>query len=271
MASGDKDLIIEPNRFAPEVRGDARVEFGRGSPNRWSRDGVRPPGSMPLQAKGPDRPIDPPLTPRPPRPPRASRPLLIGLALLCLVILIAVIATAVWALRGLPPLPATDALYTQTRAPAMSFRDPTGAVIATRGKQTGYRVKIAELPDYVPHAFLAAEDKRFYAHGAIDLKGTLRAAATDLTHGSAVQGGSTISQQIAKTLFLKPEKTLKRKAQEAVLAWELENRLGKTGVLELYMNRIFYGQGAYGVDAAGQTYFGHPASQLTLPEAAFLA
>jgi penicillin-binding protein 1A len=271
LASGDKDLAIETDRFTPEVLGGARVEFGRGKSSRWSRDGVRPPGSAAPPTTGPDRPIDPPLTPRPPRRERASRPLLIGLALLCVAILIGVIALGVWALRGLPPLPATDALYTQTRAPAMSFRDPTGAVIATRGKQTGYRVKITELPDYVPHAFLAAEDKRFYAHGAIDLKGTLRAAATDLTHGSAVQGGSTISQQIAKTLFLKPEKTLKRKAQEAVLAWELENRLGKDGVLELYMNRVFYGQGAYGVDAAGQTYFGHPASQLTLQEAAFLA
>ena len=271
MARGDKNLTFEADRFTPEAPGDARVEFGRGNPGRWNREGVRQPGSPTLLAKGPDRPVDPPLKPKPPRGGPASRALLIGLALLCLAILIAVIFLGTWALRGIPALPATDALYTQTRAPAMSFRDPTGAVIATRGKQTGYRVKIAELPDYVPHAFLAAEDKRFYAHGAIDLKGTLRAAATDLARGSAVQGGSTISQQIAKTLFLKPEKTLKRKAQEAVLAWELENRLGKTGVLELYMNRVFYGQGAYGVDAAAQTYFGHPASQLTLQEAAALA
>lgn len=271
MADGDKDLTIGSERFTGEATGGARAEFGRGSSARWSRDGVRPPGAPNPQTQGPNRPIDPPLKPRRPGGGRASRPLLIGLASLCLVVLLVLIATATWALRGLPSLPATDALFTQTRAPAMSFRDPTGAVIATRGKQTGYRVRIAELPPYVPHAFLAAEDKRFYSHGAIDLKGALRAAVANLSHHGLVQGGSTISQQIAKTLFLKPEKTFKRKAQEAVLAWELENRLGKDGVLELYMNRVFYGQGAYGVDAAGQAYFGHPASQLTLQEAAFLA
>jgi penicillin-binding protein 1A len=174
-------------------------------------------------------------------------------------------------LHGTPKLPPTESFYVQTRAPGMTFEDPSGAVIATRGKKTGYRVKLQELPAYVPQAFMAAEDKRFYHHGAIDVKGAIRALWADFTHRRMVQGGSTISQQIAKTLFLKPDKTLKRKAQEAVLAWQLEHRLGKDGVLELYMNRVFFGQGAYGVDSAAQTYFGKPASQLTLAEATLLA
>ena len=173
--------------------------------------------------------------------------------------------------HDLPKLPAADSLYVQERAPAMVFEDPTGAIIASRGKKNGYRVTLKDLPDYVPKAFLAAEDKRFYAHGAVDIKGTLRAALTDVLHRGAVQGGSTISQQIAKTLFLKPDKKIKRKAQEAVLAWQLERRIGKDQVLELYMNRVFFGQGAYGLDAAAQIYFAKPAKELTLSEASLLA
>jgi penicillin-binding protein 1A len=271
LASGDDDQTTGPYRLFNEANPGARAEFGRGTPARWSRDGAKPPGGPVVFDKEPPRPIEPVPKPRRPRGSRKLNPWLIALATVVVLIVASAGGTVWWATRGLPQLPSTDVLFAQTRAPAMSFRDPSGQVIATRGKQTGYRVQVSELPAYVPRAFLAAEDKRFYAHGAIDLKGTTRAAMANLSHHGIVQGGSTISQQIAKTLFLKPDRTLKRKAQEAVLAWQLEHRLGKDGVLELYMNRVFYGQGAYGVDAAAQTYFGHPASQLTLAEAALLA
>ena len=234
-----------------------RPVFGRAAPGRLA---------------GAGRPIEPPVRAPRPRPPhKPAKGGLVGLAAVVVLALASLSGLGWWVLHDLPKLPATDALYIQTRAPGMTFEDPTGAVIATRGKKAGYRLKLAELPAYVPHAFLAAEDKRFYTHGAIDLKGVSRAAMADLTHHGLVQGGSTISQQIAKTLFLKPNRKFRRKAQEAVLAYELEHRLGKDGVLELYMNRVFFGQGAYGLDAAAQTYFAKPASQLTLQEAALLA
>jgi penicillin-binding protein 1A len=173
--------------------------------------------------------------------------------------------------HDMPKLPATDTMFVQTRAPAMTFQDTQGHVIASRGKKTGYRVTLKELPAYVPHAFLAAEDRRFYSHGAVDLKGTARAMVANIMNRRVVQGGSTITQQITKTLFLKPDRKLKRKAQEAVLAWQLEKRLGKDQVLELYLNRVFFGEGAYGIDAASQIYFGKGANQLTLSEASLLA
>jgi penicillin-binding protein 1A len=140
-----------------------------------------------------------------------------------------------------------------------------------RGAHHGRRVTLKALPAYVPRAFLAAEDRRFYQHGPVDLVGIARAARANVSAGSIIQGGSTLTQQIAKTLFLTPDQTFKRKAQEALLAWRLERMLSKDEVLELYLNRVFFGANAYGVDAAAQTYFGKSASQLSLAEAALLA
>ena len=174
-------------------------------------------------------------------------------------------------LSDLPPIPDQQALWSVNRAPGMRFEDRYGRVIATRGPKHGSPVRLAGLPGYVPRAFLAAEDRRFYRHGALDWQGMSRAMRANLAAHRWVQGGSTITQQIAKTLFLKPDRTLKRKAQEAVIAWRLEQRMGKDEILELYLNRIFFGANAYGLDAAAQTYFAKPASQLTLPEAALLA
>ena len=132
-------------------------------------------------------------------------------------------------------------------------------------------VVLADIPEHVQKAFLAAEDRRFYLHGALDLKGTARAFVANLRSKRVVQGGSTITQQIAKTLFLKPDRTLKRKLQEAVLAYRLERKLTKDEVLELYLSRVFFGSNAYGLDAAAQTYFGRGAQTLSLSEAALLA
>jgi penicillin-binding protein 1A len=174
-------------------------------------------------------------------------------------------------LSDLPPIPSDSAIWSLNRAPGVTFLDRNGVKIASRGPRHGRRVRLAELPAYAPRAFLAAEDRRFYRHGAVDWVGAGRALLADVRAGAAVQGGSTLSQQLAKTVFLTSDKTIKRKVQEAALAIELERRLGKDQILELYLNRVFFGASAYGVEAAAQAYFNKPAAVLTLPEAALLA
>ena len=174
-------------------------------------------------------------------------------------------------LSDLPTIPRNDALWSLNRAPGVTFLDRTGAKIATRGPRHGRRVTLAELPAYAPRAFLAAEDRRFYRHGPFDWQGLGRAALADVRAGAVVQGGSSLAQQLAKTLFLRPDQTAKRKVQEAALAIELERRMSKDQLLELYLNRVFFGASAYGIEAASETYFGKPASALSLPEAALLA
>ncbi|MDP3746212.1 MAG: PBP1A family penicillin-binding protein [Phenylobacterium sp.] len=174
-------------------------------------------------------------------------------------------------LRDLPPMPKREALWAMGRPAGITFLGPDGKVVAYRGPRHGKAVKLAELPAHVPLAFLAIEDRRFYQHGPVDLHAILRAAWTNQQAGHTVEGGSTLSQQLARTLFLAPEKTLRRKVQETILAARLERMLTKDEVLELYLNRIYFGDRAYGISAAAQTYFGKPASDLTLSEAALLA
>jgi penicillin-binding protein 1A len=174
-------------------------------------------------------------------------------------------------LADMPPMPPREQLYALNRAPAIKFFDRTGTLIASRGPNFGERITLAHLPAYVPQAFLAAEDKRFYHHGAVDPLGIARAAYANHKAGRIVQGGSTLSQQLAKGLFLTPDQTLKRKVQEAAMAQRLEAMLSKDQVLELYLNRTYFGANAFGVDGAARAYFGKPASQLSLSEAALLA
>lgn len=198
-----------------------------------------------------------------------------GLALALLIVAALVGGGALYVktryLSDLPPLPGNEALMSVGAAPGMTFQDRTGQVIATRGPRHGRKLRLAQLPAYVPRAFLAVEDRRFYEHGPIDWQGVARAAWANWRAGEVVQGGSTLTQQLARTLFLKPERSFGRKIQEAALAIRLEGRLGKDAILELYLNRLFFGAEAYGVDAAAQTYFSKPASELTLAEAALLA
>src|SRR5258707_9188906 len=118
---------------------------------------------------------------------------------------------------------------------------------------------------------MASEDRRFYSHYGIDPVGIARAAATNILHRGVSQGGSTLTQQLAKNLFLTQERTLQRKLQEVELALWLERKHSKSEILELYLNRVYFGSGAYGVEAASQRYFGKSARHITLPEAAMLA
>ena len=176
-----------------------------------------------------------------------------------------------WVFTGLPPVPATEKLYALGRTPGMTFLDRFGRPLATRGPRYGRLVTLAALPAYVPLAFVAVEDRRFRSHGAVDLTGAARAALVNLVAGRTVEGGSTITQQLARDLFLSPERTLRRKVQEAVMANRLAARLRPDAVLQLYLNRVYLGENAYGVEAGAQTYFGEPASSLSLAQAAVLA
>src|SRR5580658_4510452 len=189
-------------------------------------------------------------------------------AVVALWLLIAGVGTAVWIGVHLPPI---QSLEIPKRPPSTLILGLNGATLATRGDMGGAAVPMRELPIYVPNAFIAIEDRRFYSHHGIDPWGILRAAIRDVLHRGAAQGGSTITQQLAKNLFLTQERTITRKLQEAVLALWLEHKYSKAQILELYLNRVYFGAGAYGVEAAAQRYFGKSARQLTLPEAAMLA
>lgn len=127
------------------------------------------------------------------------------------------------------------------------------------------------IPDYLKKAVIATEDQNFYEHTGLDLKGIIRAIIKDIIAGGFVEGASTITQQLAKALFLSPEKKILRKAKEAILAFQLEKRYTKDEILELYLNQIYFGSGAYGAESAAKIFFGKPAKDLTLAESALIA
>jgi penicillin-binding protein 1A len=160
---------------------------------------------------------------------------------------------------------------TAARRPAILLLDPAGRQVARFGDVSGRVVLPGQLPAYVPAAFIAIEDRRFAAHGAFDTVGILRAGLSDIVHRRVVQGGSTLTQQVAKTLFLNNNRTLRRKVQEALLSLWLWKHYSRDEILGIYLNRVYLGAGAYGVDAASRLYFGVPATRLTLAEAAILA
>jgi penicillin-binding protein 1A len=222
----------------------------------------------------PRRQRDDPAPQRPRKKKRAGKPrsgfgrLIYWGAVLALWAVIAAIGLLVWIGAHLPPI---QSLEIPKRPPSVLILGLNGATLATRGDMGGAEVPLRELPDYVPKAFVAIEDRRFYSHHGIDPWGILRAGVRDVLHRGATQGGSTLTQQLAKNLFLTQERTVTRKAQEAVLALWLEHKFSKAQILELYLNRVYFGSGAYGIEAAAQRYFGKSARKLTLPEAAMLA
>src|SRR5580658_4819341 len=190
------------------------------------------------------------------------------LAVLALWAIIAGIGLLIWVGIHLPPI---QSLEIPKRPPSVLILGANGATLATRGDMGGAEVPLRDLPDFAPKAFVAIEDRRFYSHHGIDPFGVLRAAIRDVLHRGAAQGGSTLTQQLAKNLFLTQERTVSRKLQEAVLALWLEHKFSKAQILDLYLNRVYFGSGAYGIEGAAQRYFGKSARQLTLPEAAMLA
>jgi penicillin-binding protein 1A len=189
-------------------------------------------------------------------------------AVLGLWAVIAAVGVVVWVGAHLPPI---QSLEIPKRPPTIQIVGMDGSVLAQRGEMAGANVALKELPPYLPKAFIAIEDRRFYSHYGVDPFGIARAAVTNLLHRGVSQGGSTLTQQLAKNLFLTQERTLQRKLQEAELAIWLERKHSKSEILELYLNRVYFGSGAYGVEAAAQRYFGKSAKNVTLAEAAMLA
>ena len=181
------------------------------------------------------------------------------------------LGVAGWLVSIARELPDTSGLIEVERAPSLAFYDHDGRLIARRGSAHGRLAVIEELPHYVTDAVMAVEDRRFYSHFGIDLIGTGRALLANIRAGRVVQGGSTLTQQLAKNLFLTSERTVRRKVQEVMLAFWLESQFTKDEILELYLNRVYFGGGAWGIEAAATRYFGKTASELNLGEAALLA
>ncbi|HTZ37751.1 MAG TPA: transglycosylase domain-containing protein, partial [Stellaceae bacterium] len=168
-------------------------------------------------------------------------------------------------------LPDTNQLTVAERRPSVTILADDGSIIATFGDLFGQPLTLKEMSPYLPKAVIATEDRRFYSHFGIDPIGLLRAGFADVRTGRLVQGGSTITQQLAKTVFLTPERSLSRKIREALLALWLEHRFTKDQILEIYLNRVYLGAGTYGVDAAAHRYFGKSAARLNLYESAVIA
>jgi penicillin-binding protein 1A len=187
---------------------------------------------------------------------------------LCLWGVIAVGGVVAYYASQLPPI---DQLTVPKRPPNIAIMASDGSLLANRGETGGRTVTLKELPPYLPKAFVAIEDRRFYDHFGIDPVGISRAVYRNLAHRGGLQGGSTLTQQLAKNLFLTQERTASRKIQEAILALWLERNYSKDQILELYLNRVYFGAGAYGVEAAAQRYYGKSARNVSLAEAAVLA
>ena len=168
-------------------------------------------------------------------------------------------------------LPDTSKLDEPAAQHSITYLDRSGALIAVRGSQSGTPVNIDELPPHVPAAFIAVEDRRFYHHPGFDPIGMTRALFRNARAGRTIEGGSTLTQQLARNLFLSPDQNMKRKIQEIMLAVWLEAKFTKKEILALYLNRVYFGAGAYGIEAASQRYFDKPAKNLTVGEAALLA
>ena len=177
-----------------------------------------------------------------------------------------------WAFHDLPELPEDAAeLWEARREQSVTLLAADGSELAVRGPRYARPVTLDELPAHVPQAFIAIEDVRFYDHDGVDRRGLARAMVANIRARAAVQGGSTLTMQLIKNLVLSPERTIRRKVQEIRLALALEKRLSKDAILELYLNRVYLGARAFGVEAAAQRYFAKPAAELTLAEAALLA
>jgi penicillin-binding protein 1A len=157
------------------------------------------------------------------------------------------------------------------RSPNIKIVSADGRLVANRGMTGGEAVGLHEMSPYIPQAVMAIEDRRFYSHFGIDPIGLARAMFENITSGRFTQGGSTLTQQLAKNLFLKPDRTIERKVQEVLLALWLEHKHTKDQILEMYLNRVYFGSGSYGVEAASRRYFGKSARDVTLSEAALLA
>jgi penicillin-binding protein 1A len=168
-------------------------------------------------------------------------------------------------------MPSASTWAIPDRPPNVKIMDVEGRQVANRGMMGGESIGLHEMSPYIPQAVVAIEDRRFYQHFGVDPIGLARAVYENAVNGRVVQGGSTLTQQLAKNLFLTNERSYDRKIREVLMAFWLENEYSKEQILELYLNRVYFGSGAYGVEAASQRYFGKSAREVTLSESALLA
>jgi penicillin-binding protein 1A len=168
-------------------------------------------------------------------------------------------------------MPSASTWQIPARPPNVKINAMDGAALANRGTTGGEALTLQEMSPFIPEAIVAIEDRRFYSHFGVDPIGLARAFATNLMTGHTVQGGSTLTQQLAKNLFLSPERTMERKVQEVLLALWLEHTYTKDQILAMYLNRVFFGSNAFGVEAASRRYFNKSARDVNLGEAAMLA
>ena len=190
-----------------------------------------------------------------------------GLSLL-LTLLVIFGAGFIFIAKDLPDISALEVIKKQR---GITVETEDGQILATYGDIYGHYITYDQMPKTLIQAVIATEDRRFFAHHGVDIWGITRAMVRNIRAGRLVEGGSTITQQVAKNIFLTPERSLKRKAQEAMLAFWLESRFTKKEILAIYLNRVYLGSGSYGVDAASLRYFGKPATDLTLMESAMMA
>ena len=182
-----------------------------------------------------------------------------------------VIASFVLLAYALPPFSGTGDVWIRGREFAVTFTDTQGEIIGRRGIRQDDAIPLSDISPHVIKAVLATEDARFFDHFGVDVIGTFRAIIQNARANDVVQGGSSLTQQVAKNLFLSPERTIRRKVHEAFLSLWIEARLSKEEILKLYLDRSYLGGGAYGLEAASQFYFGKSVRDVTLPEAAMLA
>ncbi len=168
-------------------------------------------------------------------------------------------------------MPSATTWSVPQRPPNVKILSAEGKTLANRGATGGEALTLGRMSPYIPQAVLAIEDHRFYWHFGVDPIGLARAMVSNVMAGRMVQGGSTLTQQLAKNLFLSPDRTLERKVQEVLLAFWLEHKFSKDQILEMYLNRVYFGSGAYGVEAASRRYFKKPARDVNLAQAALLA
>lgn len=203
---------------------------------------------------------------------RWVRRALIGVGMLTLLVGIAGGVAVLWAFTILPrSLPPVSALETFQPVLGSKLYDDNDELITELHVERRIFVPLAQIPQALRDAIIATEDRRFYSHWGIDPIGVARAIVQNYRRGRIVEGGSTITQQLTKMLFLTPDKSLERKLKEGVLALELERRYSKDRILEMYLNQVYFGHGAYGVEAAARTYFGKSVSELNVREAALIA
>jgi penicillin-binding protein 1A len=221
-------------------------------------------------ASAADRSTSPPKLPLWRR--RWLRRVLVAVGALTLLGLTAVGVAALWAFTILPrSLPSVTALETLQPIQGTKIYDDNDEPMTELHVERRILVPLAQIPQSLRDAILATEDRRFYSHWGIDPIGVARAVIQNYRRGRLVEGGSTITQQLTKVLFLTPDKSLERKLKEAVLALELERRYSKDRILEMYLNQVYFGHGSYGVEAAARTYFGKPVSELAVRESALIA